>query len=162
MRTLLLIIFFSFGGSCQNVEEGWKDLKPLHTSKKQVERHFGTPKVDNNGYHNYKSGDVAIQVNYSTAPCVGDILNRGVYKIPAETVLSYILHFHSLTELSKLKFNRKQYKESRSEHQSEQLLLGNKDAGILIVAYIWEGKEYISSIEFRPRPKDAEKLKCPK
>lgn len=162
MRFLILIFALNLSGSCQSLEDGWKDIRPLKTDKKTVEKILGTPKVDSNGYHGYKIGDVFIQVNYSTEPCVGDLLNRGKYNVPKDTVLEYIVYFHEFTELSKLKFDRKKFTESRSEHLSEVFYLASREIGVIIAAFEQQGREYVSNIEFRPKTKDMEKVKCPK
>ena len=54
--------------SCQSLENGWKDIKPLHSNKGEVEKIFGEPKIVGNNSYRYTTDDAYVEVKYATAP----------------------------------------------------------------------------------------------
>ena len=92
MQRQLLAALFSLTcvltTSGQKIEARWYGLQALESSKTDVEKRLGQPKrVDDNGYYHYESREAFAEVSYSTEPCQSDKHNRGIYKVPAWTIL---------------------------------------------------------------------------
>lgn len=160
MRVFLLILGLPLVLACQDIENGWKDIKPLLTNRTAVEKLLGNPRVDDNGYYGYSSNETFIQVNYSTKPCAGDQYNRGRYIISKDTVLDYTVTLKIPIRLSELNFNRELFTKDTGDHLSNVFYLNNRDAGIMITVFTQLDAEYVGSIQFRPTKSDAEKFKC--
>ena len=145
----------------QSIEGGWKGIKPLITSKTDVEKTLGKPSViDDNGYYGYRTEEAFIQINYSTAPCKKNQYNRGKFMIAANTVLSYDVHMKKELTLSDLTFD-KYYKDTSGDVINVWTYY-NRDysIGVTVGTKNGEDTEYVGTIRFAPPKAEAEKLKC--
>ena len=165
ISTFLILLFAVIGLSQlgvkqSSIEDGWKGIKPLKTNKVEVSKLLGTPEIDDNDYHNYRTDEAFVRVNYSTAPCQKSDFGRGKFNIPKEIVLDYVVHIKELVKLSEFKFEREKYIKDTSGDVENNVLYVNEREGIIISVHIQEGTEYAGTIYFRPKPKLAETLKC--
>lgn len=159
MRVLVLIILLNSPLFCQTIENGWKGIKPLGTSKRTVEKLFGKAEIDDNGYYRYRFGDTFVRVNYSTAPCTDNPYERGRFNVPEDTVLDYYVVPKELSLLSQLKFNREKYYKDVSG-DTNSILLINDDDGVIIGIQEQEGIEYLAGLDFMASKSLTEKFKC--
>ena len=159
MYIFLLLSLLVSTVSCQKLEDGWKGIQPLKTRKSAVEKMFGKPDIDDNGYHGYRFDGGFIQVNYSTAPCKENQYNRGKYNIESEIVLDYTVNLHNGIRLSELKFDREAYRKEESSQGSN--LYVRRDNSIWITTFLERGQEYAVRIDFRAGNLESAKRKCP-
>lgn len=160
MHILILIIYISSIVSCQTIEDGWKRIKPLKTDKASVERLFGKAEITNDGFFRYGTDDFSIVVNYSTAPCEANVLSRGRYNVPKDSVLNYIVYIKKPVEISNLKFDRRNYYRDTKGDLENNVLYVNKDGSIIIGSNFQEETEYGGTIYYKPRKEDIEQFKC--
>src|SRR5258708_21936317 len=98
--TLTLLLVFAIG--CDSIEEGWKTIRPLSTTKDSVQKLLGNPEIDENGYYGYVTEDAYVQINYSSAPCKDNQYKRGIFNVPTDTVISYTVNIKKAIQLSEL------------------------------------------------------------
>ena len=161
INVLILIIFLNIIGFSQTVEDGWKDIKPLKTDKATVNQILGKPeKVDDNDYHNYRTEEAFIRVNYSTAPCKDNQYERGEYNVTEETVLDYWVRPEKAIKLSDFQFKREKYKRVPDQELRDLARYYNEEDGVFIFVGIEDEIEYVGKIYFRPSKQDSEAFKC--
>jgi hypothetical protein len=157
---ILVIALLSPFAICQTIENGWKEIKPLKTSKAAVEKILGHAEPDQSGYFGYQPGDeVFVQVNYSTEPCQADSVGRGKYAVPKDTVLGYNVRFRKSINLSDLKYRRQDYVRQTDPHSEGQFVLINRNGGVMITGET-NGSDLVNVIYFTPSTADKEKFKC--
>ena len=93
----------------QPIDEGWKGVKPLVTTKGTVNKLFGKHNIDSNGYYGYRTEVGYIQVEYSTEPCVANQYDRGRYSVPEDIVLRYDVHIKKPLLFSDLIIDKSNY-----------------------------------------------------
>lgn len=160
MRLILLILVFNLVGTCQSIDDGWKGIKPFVSNKASVEKLLGTPTIDNNGYYGYKYMGIGVQINYSTAPCIGDQYDRGKYTIPIDSVLSYVVNFNTPTKFSELKLSSEKFVEVKDEHMLGDVWHYSKNGAIAISSYSRDGEEFVGQIIVNASKQDKEKFLC--
>jgi len=160
INVLILIVFLNIVGFSQTVEDGWKAIKPLKTDKVMVDKTLGTPEIDDNNYHGYKTNEAFVQVNYSTAPCKDNQYKRGKYGIAQDTVLDYIVNLREQIKLSDFKYKREKYIKDTSGCLLNSALYINEADGVWFNVYIQEDIEYVTKIYYKPNKQDTESLKC--
>jgi hypothetical protein len=154
------MLILSSIGFCDSIEDGWQNIKPLRTNRSSVDKLLGSAKKSSPGYFNYKTDDASIQVNYTTAPCQPDSLERGKYNLPESTVLDYRVLLNKKVKLSVLKFNRVNYKREKDAELIGLTHYENIEEGIHITTGDFEGIEYVLDIRFRASKVDSEKFRC--
>lgn len=110
----LLLIGFSYTFSQSDyqelmIESGWKSIKPLITDKAFVNKLLGTPKIDENNYHNYLTEEAFVQVNYSSTPCKNNQYGRGKFNVLQDRVLDYTVRLKKPIKLDEFNFEREKY-----------------------------------------------------
>ena len=88
------------------IEEGWKNIKPLQTDRKTVEKILGSPEASRENYSNYDTGDFFVHIEYSTGSCAENNYERGYYDISSDTVISYNVILSEPINLANFKFKR--------------------------------------------------------
>jgi hypothetical protein len=157
---ILVIVLLSPFASCQRIENGWKEIKPLKTSKAAVEKILGHVEPDQYGYFGYQLGDeVFVQINYTTKPCQASSVGRGDYAVPKDTVLRYDVRFRKPIKLSDLKYRRQDYVRQTDAHSEGQFVLINRNGGVMITGET-NGSDLVNVIYFTPSTDDKEKFKC--
>jgi hypothetical protein len=160
MYILLLIAFFNSIILCDSVENGWKGVKPLENDKTSVDKLWGTPEIDDNGYAGYLTDEAFIQVNFTSSPCENNQYGRGKYNVAKDTVLNYTVNLKKMIKLSDFKFNREKYVKDTSGDLANFVDYINAEEGVDITVYIQEEVEYVTKIRFSPTEKDTEIFKC--
>jgi|CXWL01.1.fsa_nt_gi hypothetical protein len=165
MITLMFVysifLFINLDGA---IEKGWCGIHPLKSSKTDVERMFGNPIVDDNGYHTYITKTARIQVSYSTPPCTDNRYGRGRYNVPQDTVVRYwVRPVEDETILSKLKFDKDKFVRDTSGDDLRFIEYRSVDLGIdLSVEVDVHKRELIRAIDYSPSLKNEERFACPK
>jgi hypothetical protein len=153
----LLFLFYC----CDSVEDGYKAIKPLHTSKASVEKLLGKAEIDGNGYYMYSTDDALVRIDYSSVPCTANQYRRGEFDVPRDTVLTYSVLPKNEPKLSEIKFDRDKFRRTSSEHLLNYAAYVNADNSISVRLMIIEARdEVVYEIAYRPIKQDAEKLKC--
>lgn len=163
MFKLLLIMLLSSVGLCSAIEEGWRGIKPLETDKISVDKLLGNPEtIDENGYHNYRTDDAFIQVNYTSARCkhLKDYPERGKYDVEKLTVLSYTVNLKKKFNFSELEFDRKDYVKEFDMGLRGNVYYSSVKYGILIYVSVQEENEYLQTLYFNPNEINKEKFRC--
>ena len=160
MTVLLVVLLLVRPVLGDSIDDGWRGIKPLRTTKATVDKMLGAPVIDDNGYAGYRFEDGFVQVNYSSAPCAGNQYNRGKYDVPENTVLDYRVIFHKHIKSSDVEFDRDRYSRQTSGHAPGAVYYQNQKTGVLIQIEIQQGTEYLGTITFRPTEADKEKFKC--
>jgi hypothetical protein len=153
-------MFLSYSAFGQSIEEGWKGILPLKTSRAEVENRLGRPEVDDDGYYRYKTDDAFIRVNYSCTPCQDSKFGRGQYKVATGTVLDYYVIPKDRKVFSNLELKRDTYIRDTSGDVQNNVLYVNKDNSVIVSIHLQEGTEYVGRIYYNPRSADAKALKC--
>ena len=161
INILILIIILNIVGFSQNIENGWKAIKPLKTNKTTVDKILGKPETDDNGYQRYSMDEAFIRVNYSTLPCQDDPYDRGKYVVPKKTVLDYYVVLEKdFVPLSEFGVNLKKYEKDTSGDLINFINYRNNDIGIDFAVTVQETFEFVREIRFTPSKKDNETFKC--
>jgi hypothetical protein len=160
MRVLAAILLLNIIVSCQQIEAGWKEIKPLKSEKAAVDKKLGTPTVNEIGYYYYKTNEAFIEVIFSTEPCKKERRGRGIYNIAKDTVISYTVNVKKELKLSDLAFARDKYRRIEDSELKDLVHYFNSDEGVQIATVKREGIEYVGQIRFNPSQKDTEKFKC--
>ncbi|MCO6509778.1 MAG: hypothetical protein J5I65_03220 [Aridibacter famidurans] len=147
---------------CESIEDGWKGIKPLKTSRGDVERILKSPTTEIAGSFGYVDGNIFIRVLYSTSPCEKDEYGRGYLSVPADRVLTYYVIFKKRVEISELKFNREEFRRDESGDVEGVITYFNADYSILISVKQEGAKELVTSISFKPSAEQIAAFVCEK
>jgi hypothetical protein len=158
--TVLFVTLLVHSGSCQNIEQGWKGIKSLKSSRAEVEKILGKGEVDRSGYFRYSVPDAFVRINYSVAPCSIAPMNRGKFRIPENTVIDYYVVPKESLRLEDLKFNREEFYKDTSGDVTDKIVYANQSNSILINVDNRNGSELVATIYFNPTKIDSEILKC--
>ncbi len=160
MYILILMLFLNSIVMCNSIEDGWQGVKPLTTNKTAVDKLWGTPKINDNGFYGYTTENAFIQVNYSIAHCEGNKYEGDEYNVAKNTVLNYTVYFKKKIKLSDLEFEREKYIKETAEHLTGVSYYISENEGVRISVQSQEGVEYIDAIGFKPNQKNAGLFKC--
>lgn len=73
------------------IENGWKNIKPLQTDRKTVEKIFGSPEASRENFSNYDTLDFFVHIEYSTGSCEENNYEKGSYEVPSDTVINGVV-----------------------------------------------------------------------
>lgn len=160
MQVLAIIVFLCVAVSCQTIEDGWKNIKPLHTNRSMVDKLLGASKESPPLDTIYRNDEAFVRITYTVEPCTEDNFRRGKFNVPKGTVLEYYLRIKKDIKLGDFDYKREKYKKDTSGDIVNIVQYRNVEDGITLDAYIQQGVEYLSAIRIGPSKKDAEKFKC--
>lgn len=160
MNIFFLIMILSSVTFSQTIEDGWKGIKPLKTSRTEVEKLLGKPEIDDNGYHRYRTDEAFVRVNYSTTGCKDNQYKRGRYNVPEDTVLDYYVVINDFTLLSDLKIKKENYYRDASGDVENNVVYVERADTIIISVHIQQDTEYVGTIYYQPQKEDKELYKC--
>lgn len=153
----------------QRIEDGWKSLVPLKTTRQEAEKILGKPEIDDNGYYRYRTAEAFVEVNYSTSPCAGNQYNRGKYNVPADTILSYQVSLGKIVPIDEVKFDRKNYYRDSSSDLLTSITYWesipntrkvSSGYGVGIKVYLQIDKEYVTGFSYFPRNEEIQQAQC--
>lgn len=162
MKTFFYIVLFSMGIFAQNVENSWADFKPFISHKNEIEKRFGTGKVDKSGFHFYSASEFGIRVNYSEGGCGPALHGRQAFDLPPERILEMDVNFRDLKKwkLNQIGIDVTKFRREVSDHVRPVVYYNENETGISIVAGIDDGEEFVWKISLLPPKELREKFRC--
>lgn len=161
MKVVFVILIMSFYVSCQNLDDdGWKGLKPLQSSEKEVQAMFGKGESDRRGYTVFKGEGFNLRVLFSPGRCSDDTFGKPRYSIPKGKIIEYIVYFKDAIDLASLQFHRRDYALEPDPEILDRFVLRSPSNEVVIMAGKVGGKEVFNQIWIRPSPESFSKLKC--
>lgn len=162
MFLYLVSLVFAFTFDCYSIDTGWKGVKPFYTDKATVDRVLGPSVMNGEVDHRYSDGKVIIDVRYSGEPCTNLPFGRGMYNLPQNTVLDYIVRPKEVegVRFSDLQIDRSKYQRESSEEILMAAGYTSESKAIYITTMRYKGEEFVHSITFRKLPEEANKFKC--
>lgn len=145
-----------------NIDEGWRGFKPFHTEKATVDRVLGRSVMIGEVDHRYSDGEVVIDVRYSGEPCTNLPYGRGMYNLPENTVLDYIVRPKEVdgVRLADLRIDRSKYKRETDGEIAMAATYTSESKAIHITTLRFKDEEFVHSIAFRSSREDTAKFKC--
>jgi hypothetical protein len=160
MKTILLILFSSMAISCQSIEDGLNGIRPLLSTKNDVDKLYGQSKRIEPGYFQYETKDYYFEFTFTTEPCKPNDLGLGDLNVPANTVLRYTVQPRTNVKISDLKFDRKDYTKDTSGDLSGVFEYKRLRGGIVISVFEQQGIGYLREIIYFPTRIQSTKYKC--
>ena len=147
MKTLLVILgslylMLSLGGICE--AKSWRGIVPLKSTRADVERLLGQP----GKYNRYQFENERVSFDYSTGKCNSS--DDCVCRVPTNTVLTIRIEPEVEMKFSKLKLDRKKYKQTKSGHLLTVISYSNDEEGLIFtvdedevtaITYLWSAKD---------------------
>lgn len=131
----------------------WRGIRPLHSSKEDVERILGRPKRQllNQSYA-YDTNDEKIDVLYSEGPCTPSVV--GKWNVPKHTVLRITVHPQHTVLMSSLQLGIDKYERIRDPNIRDWFFWVNREEGVMIQSELKEGVERVMSITYSRSSED--------
>lgn len=126
----------------------WRGIRPLVSTRAQVERLLGAPTDSLEQTFMYENGSDKINVLYSRAVC--EQTEAGRWNVPKDTVLKVKVIPQRILLIRALKFDRSKYQRIREAHPENWVHYINLDQGITIDAEIRGGREEVMSLVYEP------------
>jgi hypothetical protein len=158
---VIFLLAFSTVSPAQMLEDGWLGIRPLISTRDDVEKKLGRPEIDENGYHGFRHDGTFIQVDYAVGPCQPDRRGRGSLNVPKDTVLRYHVWFKQGLKLSDLKWSKDRYQKEVDPHAWNQVIYVDYKEGISIKVGLRDDGEYVANIVFTPSEALRTKFECP-
>lgn len=145
-RIFLFAAFFLLLGSCvgQTVEDGYLGIKPLSTTRSELEEKYGNGEKAQKWLFEYKHDARIVRVRLSAGECA-----NSRYKVTRDTVLSYDVVFISFPKLSDLVFDKRNFYRDTSG-DSGSIVYRDQEHGISIGTQNQLGVEYVQVISYYP------------
>lgn len=155
-----IIIFFCLSLIMANPSqvESWRGIKPLHSTRADVERLLGAPRESTGVASTYYTGDEKVLIFYSTSPCKKGI-SEG-WNVPRDTVISFTVHPNAKLLVARLQLDETKYKRVPDPHLQGVIYYFNDVDGIRISSRMLEDGEDVDSITYEPAAADS-RLRCP-
>ena len=143
-----------------SIENGWKGISVLHTTRDEVEKILGKP-TDEDGEVNYRTDDALIHITYSNLPCSNTKKYQGSYKVIQNTVLQYRVIVKKELKLSEFKWQKDLYDRYEEPHVLGYTTYGNFKDGIRIrTEKLKNEDEMVILIAFEPTKEQNAKFLC--
>ena len=146
---LILLIILPVNFSSLQKKGGWRGIMPLHSTREEVERIFGSS--TNECKCLYKAADVSVHVEYAIDRCKGVIPG---WNVPADTVLRFHVRPTVRQHLSELKLDIEKYTVSRDD--TFTTYYANRSEGI---EYAVSSDGIVNSVSYIPSSGD-DGLRC--
>lgn len=151
MRVKILCLLFLLAES--SFAQAWRQIRPLRTSRKQVERLLGRPKVVG-GVNKYDFANETIDVFYLKRSCRFD---RQGWNVPVNTVTSVEIVPKKKVRLSETQWDLSKFrKEPGSFDNPSYLLFVNEEDGVTLSVF----DDVLEAYIYGPRRSDKTK-RCP-
>jgi hypothetical protein len=150
-----IILTFVFTASSAHAR-GWRGIKPLYSTRADVERLLGPPTEETTKYTVfYRTSTETATIRYSTGlPCgIGE--KYGQWKVPRNTVESIMVSLITPFSLSKLGIDESKYKKRSGGHRPQDIYYINDQEGESIRVFAGEVQE----IDYYPSISD-DSLAC--
>jgi hypothetical protein len=133
---------------------GWRGIVPFHSTRADVERLLGLG--INECKCSYYMKDENVFFHYSSGDCKS---GRGVWNVPADTVIGITVHAHPSRLLSDLKLDGSKFEKRQDGHIKALVQYVNDEDGLLIE--VDEDIGAVMGFYYRAASKDKH-LRCPK
>jgi hypothetical protein len=150
---------FAYGLDCK-LEDGWKGIKVLQTSRSQVEQLLGKPVEVGNVYTRYKMDDEIINIRFAIEGGCKSVSKLGGWDVEEGTVLDYFVVPKSEVRLGELKWDRSGYSRVEDTHQLGFIYYKHVSASIRLTSIKRDDHELVRTIEFWPTSEQMQKFKC--
>jgi hypothetical protein len=159
IKTIIICFWLSLSMAAPSQIENWRGIKPLHSTRADVERLLGAPKESTGVASTYDTGNEKVLIFYSTSPCKKGI-SEG-WNIPRDTVTSFTVHPNAKLLVDDLKLDKTKYERRRDPHLEGIVYYSSKAEGIFIQARVLEGgAEDVDDITYQAAATD-DHLRCP-
>jgi hypothetical protein len=157
VKTIIIFFCLSLIVASSSQVEGWRGIKPLHSTRADVEQTLGIPKESTGVASTYETENEKVLVFYSTSPCKKGI-SEG-WNVPRDTVTSLTVYPKAKLLVASLKLDETKYEKQRDPHLEGIVYYISRAEGIFIQAGIMEDGEDISSITYESAVAD-DHLRC--
>jgi hypothetical protein len=152
MVTLLITLLLSLlmPSDIPTQPQGWRGIVPLRSTRNDVRRVLGPPKVPNKGFYDlYDLKDETVYISYASGFCSSG------WRVPSGTVISINIAPKTDLKLADLHLTNK-YERQSNPHLSGIIFYVNKEDGITVEAI----QEEVTKIYYYPIAVDSH-LRCP-
>lgn len=147
-------------GKKDKIENGWKGILVLQTTRDEVEKILGKPAVED-GKITYQTDDALVHIDYSSSPCSNTKSYRGNYKMPQNTVIRYKVYLKKEIKLSVFEWQSDLYEKYEDKHSLRYIYYSNRKNGIIITTVkLKEEPEIVEAIEFEPTKEQNAIYRC--
>lgn len=158
---LLFIIFClitSVTAQTHAIEEGWKGIKLLQTSRAEVEHILGVTAEEINPVDvSYRTKEGLVHIAYSHNPCSND--GDGRFKVARDTVIGYRVSLKRFN-FADLEWSKELYDRHQDTHSLNLTHYYNSKDGIRITTNKTGQKEMILTIYFEGTRELSSKFLC--
>ena len=161
MNTKLIAMFlFGIVFLFETVQEkGWKNIVPLDSTRKDVERLLGRPQVSKGVADTFQLKDGRLRVFYSDGFCKRP--NTNDWNVPPGTVVTLTFEPSGEVKIAELKLDMSKYERTIDPHVQRAFHYYSREAGIRISTRLEKEGEDVHSITYEPTEKDLH-LRCEK
>jgi hypothetical protein len=153
INVLLVCLCLSLSTAIHAQEKGWRGIKPLQSTREEVERVIGTSTEQSPVL--YKLDDVIVVIDYvGNAPCGSE--RASGWKVPPGTVITIAMHFKTRINFSDLKIDTSKYKKIDDPELPSNYHYVNTEEGIDIQV----SGSTVEGMSYFPTVKD-NYLRCP-
>ncbi len=142
-------------GSVQLTNQ-WRGLRPLFSSRSDVERLLGVPKSVGSIFI-YDGVNESVEVRYATGNCA---LAYEKWNVPLDTVTSIEVTPSTTILVRDLRLDQAKYQRQKSLHPDNIIDYDNAEAGIIVHALRVDGCEQVLSFIYRPTAEDNTTKRC--
>jgi hypothetical protein len=140
--------------SCLVEAKEWRGIKPLHTSRQEVESILGV-KSEGRSLEWYNLPGVTVMISYTTLPCGND--EHGKWNVPPNTVISIGVTERNAVDFSSLHLDLRAFEKKRTDVDSITEYISKQLGWKLVVV---NGK--CRDFDYYATKEDIERLACRK
>jgi len=130
----------------------WRDLVPLHSTRVDVERMFGSSKMSHGFNYIYQGDNERVDVLYSAGPCKLSGVER--WNVPVDTVIKVMVTPKMTLLVRDLRPDAGKYSRTQDVHPENWVHYWNLEDGITIDALLNDGCEEVISVTYQPSRED--------
>jgi hypothetical protein len=140
-------------------EKDWKDIVPLQSTRKDVERLVGSPQASKGVAATFQLKGGRLRVFYSDGFCKRRNIND--WNVPPDTVVTLTFEPSIEMKIAELNLDMTKYERAVDPHVQRAVHYYNREAGIRISTRLEKEGEEVHSITYEPTEKDLH-LRCEK
>ena len=159
-KTLTVMIALMIVSSSQTIQEKvWKNIVPLHSTRKDVETLLGPPQETRGVAATFQLNDGRLRVFYSKGYCKQP--NTNDWNVPPDTVVTLTFEPTNYLLIADLKLDIAKYHREDDPHLQRAVHYYNRESGIRISTRLEKKGEEVQTITYEPTEKDLH-LRCQK
>lgn len=155
MTVILLGIWLVLTTNSSQIVKGWRDIRPLRSTRADVELVLGAPTRSCTEICHYEAKTESIFIHYSRERCANSETNP--LNIPPDTVVSVTVYSENKPRLKHLKLNMKKFKRTEDPELHGYATYTNEEIGM---TYEVSDKQLVLSVESFGSAKDIQSLRC--